>query len=33
MKEPLILTQFEGLSHKEAAQILNTSAKAIEMRV
>lgn len=33
LKEPLLLTQFEGLSHKEAAQILNTSPKAIEMRV
>lgn len=33
LKEPLLLTQFEGLSHKDAAQILNTSAKAIEMRV
>lgn len=33
LKEPLLLTQFEGLSHKEAAQILNTTPKAIEMRV
>lgn len=33
LKEPLILTQFEGLSHKEAARILNISPKAIEMRV
>jgi RNA polymerase sigma-70 factor (ECF subfamily) len=33
LKEPLILTQFEGLSHKEAARILSISPKAIEMRV
>lgn len=33
LKEPLILTQFEGLSHKEAARLLNISPKAIEMRV
>ncbi|GIK48846.1 MAG: RNA polymerase sigma factor [Alphaproteobacteria bacterium] len=33
LKEPLLLTQFEGLSHKEAAQILNISPKAVEMRI
>lgn len=33
LKEPLLLTQFEGLSHKEAAQILNISRKAVEMRI
>lgn len=33
LKEPLLLTQFEGLSHKDAAQILNISPKAVEMRI
>lgn len=33
LKEPLLLTQFEGLSHKDAALILNLSPKAVEMRV
>lgn len=33
LKEPLLLTQFEGLSHQEAAQILNISPKAVEMRI
>ena len=32
-KEPLLLTAISGLSHKEAAQQLGVSAKAIEMRV
>lgn len=32
-KEPLLLTVVDGLSHQEAAAILNTSAKAIEMRL
>ncbi len=32
-KEALILTAISGLSHKEAALQLNTSSKAIEMRV
>lgn len=32
-KEPLLLTAISGLSHKEAAVQLNTSSKAIEMRV
>jgi RNA polymerase sigma factor (sigma-70 family) len=32
-KEPLLLTAISGLSHKEAAAQLNTSSKAIEMRV
>lgn len=30
---PLILTAFEGLSHKEAAEVLKLSPKAIEVRV
>ena len=33
LKEPLILTAFEGLSHKDAANLLNLSVKAIEVRV
>ena len=32
-KEALLLTAISGLSHKEAAAQLNTSSKAIEMRV
>ena len=32
-KEPLLLTAVSGLSHNEAAAILKTSPKAIEMRV
>jgi RNA polymerase sigma-70 factor (ECF subfamily) len=33
LKEPLILTVFEGLSQPEAAAVLGLSAKAIEVRV
>ena len=33
LKEPLILTTLQGLSHKEAAAILGVNAKAVEMRV
>jgi RNA polymerase sigma-70 factor (ECF subfamily) len=33
LKEPLILTTFQGLSHKEAAATLGINAKAVEMRV
>ena len=33
LKEPLILTALEGLSHKEAAELLGISAKAVELRV
>lgn len=33
LKEPLILTALQGLSHKEAAAILGINAKAVEMRV
>lgn len=32
-KEPLLLTAISGLSHKEAASQLNTTVKAVEMRV
>jgi RNA polymerase sigma-70 factor (ECF subfamily) len=32
-REPLLLTSISGLSHVEAAQILKTSPKAVEMRV
>ncbi len=32
-KEPLLLTAMEGRSHDEAAQILGTSCKAVEMRI
>ena len=33
LKEPLLLTVLEGLSHKEAAEALGLSAKSIETRV
>lgn len=33
LKEPLLLTVFEGLSHKEAANLLHVSPKAIETRI
>jgi len=33
LREPLILTVFENLSHREAAQILRVSEKAVETRV
>ena len=33
LKEPLLLTALEGLSHKEAADVLGLSAKGIETRV
>jgi RNA polymerase sigma factor CnrH len=33
LREPLILTVFENLSHREAAQILRISEKAVETRV
>jgi RNA polymerase sigma factor CnrH len=33
LKEPLLLTAFEGLSHQEAAAALGVTAKAIETRV
>lgn len=32
-KEPLLLTSVSGLSHQEAADILKTTPKAIEMRI
>lgn len=33
LKEPLLLTAIEGLSHKEAGAVLGLSPKAVEMRV
>lgn len=33
LKEALLLTQFEGLSHKDAGLVLGVSAKAVELRV
>lgn len=33
LKEPLLLTVFDGMSHAEAAAILGVSAKAVETRV
>lgn len=33
LKEPLLLTAFEGLSQAEAGRLLGISAKAVEMRV
>lgn len=33
LKEPLVLTVLEGLSHKEAAVLLGINAKAVETRV
>ena len=33
LKEPLVLTALEGLSHKEAGALLEISAKAVETRV
>jgi RNA polymerase sigma factor (sigma-70 family) len=33
LKEPLLLTALEGLSHKEAGELLGLNPKAVEMRV
>jgi RNA polymerase sigma-70 factor (ECF subfamily) len=33
LKEPLLLTAFEGKSHKEAGEMLGINAKAVETRV
>jgi len=33
LKEPLLLTSLEGLSHREAGELLGLNAKAVEMRV
>jgi RNA polymerase sigma-70 factor (ECF subfamily) len=33
LKEPLLLTTLEGLSHQEAAELLGLNAKAVEMRI
>lgn len=32
-KEPLLLTTVEGLSHEDTAKVLNTTPKAVEMRL
>lgn len=33
LKEPLLLTAIDGMSHRDAAKLLNLTAKAIESRV
>jgi len=33
LKEPLVLTMLEGMSHKEAGELLGINAKAVETRV
>jgi RNA polymerase sigma-70 factor (ECF subfamily) len=33
LKEPLVLTMLEGLSHKEAGELLGINSKAVETRV
>lgn len=33
LKEPLLLTALEGLTHQEAAEVLGLNAKAVEMRI
>jgi RNA polymerase sigma-70 factor (ECF subfamily) len=33
LKEPLLLTAFEGLSHRDAGQVLGISTKAVETRI
>jgi RNA polymerase sigma factor (sigma-70 family) len=33
LKEPLVLTMLEGLSHRQAAELLGINAKAVETRV
>lgn len=33
LKEPLILTAFDGMSHREAAELLQITPKAIETRI
>lgn len=33
LKEPLVLTMLEGLSHKDAGELLGINAKAVETRV
>ena len=33
LKEPLVLTTLEGLSHREAGAVLGINAKAVETRV
>ncbi len=33
LKEPLLLTALEGLSHQQAGELLGLNAKAVEMRI
>ncbi len=33
LKEPLLLTALEGLSHQQAGEVLGLNAKAVEMRI
>jgi RNA polymerase sigma-70 factor (ECF subfamily) len=33
LKEPLVLTMLEDMSHKEAGELLGINAKAVETRV
>jgi RNA polymerase sigma-70 factor (ECF subfamily) len=33
LKEPLVLTMLEGMSHKDAGEMLGINAKAVETRV
>ena len=33
LKEPLVLTQLEGMSHREAGEFLGLNAKAVETRI
>jgi RNA polymerase sigma factor (sigma-70 family) len=33
LKEPLLLTTLEGLSHQQAGELLGLNAKAVEMRI
>ena len=33
LKEPLVLTMLEGLSHRQAGEMLGINAKAVETRV
>jgi RNA polymerase sigma factor (sigma-70 family) len=33
LKEPLVLTMLEGMSHRDAGELLNINAKAVETRV
>jgi RNA polymerase sigma-70 factor (ECF subfamily) len=33
LRTPLILSEYEGMSHAEIAEVLNCSAKAVEVRL